>query len=104
MSETNLYKFYKTLESFVWKTIKCFCVSVVKSSQQWVGNFKISKKSETADCLWRWEIDTMPSQVNASQTHDRQCSLWLQPLVDIIVGSLDNTHTDESNNYLREET
>ena len=61
-------------------------------------------KSETADCLLKWEKDAMLSQVNASQNSrqmiDNIHNCFL-PLASIITERFDNTPKDQSNYNLR---
>ena len=69
--------------------------------------FKTFRKSGTADCLLKWEKDTMLSQVNASQNSWQMIDNIhndFQSFACIITERFDNTLKDQSNYYLREES
>ena len=56
--------------------------------------FKTFRKSETADCLLKWEKDTMLSQVNASQNPRQRIDKIhndFQPFACIMTERFDNT-------------
>ena len=77
-------------------------------SQQLVQNLKKTfRKSETADCLLKWEKDTMLSQVNALQNSRQMIDnihTDFHPFACIMTEKFDNTPKDQSNYYLREES
>ena len=67
---------------------------------------KTFRKSETADCLLKWEKDTMLSRVNTSQNSRQMIDNIhndFQPFSCIMTERLDNTPKDQSNYYFREE-
>ena len=60
-----------------------------------------------SDCQWRWDQDTMLSQVNESQNSQHSIGNTysdFQPLANIITERLDNTLKAQSNYYLRGES
>ena len=77
-----------------------------KSTHSKFITLKTFRKSENADCLLKWEKDTMLSQVNASQNSWQMIDNIhndFQLFAFIMNERFDNTPKDQSNYYLREE-
>ena len=104
----SLANFFNILESFVYKQLVYLCLSDANqptaSSEH---NKNTYRKSKTADCLLKWDKDTMLSQVNASQNSRQMIDNIhndFQSFACIMTERFDNTTKGQSNYYLREES